>query len=289
MLQDSMRKSDHCNIMSQDQPGMQTRRSRSQSRGNKNKFLGRPLGQTSDWCEEEDTQESSNPANMDTANEQCTFEEKIVTAEFEAESRCRPAERVIPPWPNDVNGTAMSFLINQMGRMQDRLEALTIHQANQRLTNYPSTVSIGPGPITPPQKPPTITQQQFRQVEEAYKLDPRTTHELKVLRQILEEPDKAEEIVSKRVRYLAKAHLLGWRAAEDPPPLADVALLSQQETELLQTKKLEHVQRPPLPPAFQQSKPLTSTAIQIPPTDRNGKPIRNQAAYMAVMMKNTKK
>jgi hypothetical protein len=118
--------------------------------------------------------------------------------------------------------------------------------------------------------------------------DARTLHEIKILKAILQAPDEAEQIVSKRLRCLAKASLLGWRAAEDLPSLAEVAMLTPQEAEILQRKQLESVVKPPLPPAFQQNKQLTATNVKVPITDRLRKPIRNPSAYLNAMMKNSK-
>jgi hypothetical protein len=260
---------DHCKIMDKDliiTTGIQTKRSRSQTR---NTFLGRS-------------------AMTEVANEERQFgefEDKIVTTEeTDTVPDCTSHSQNYPTqddqWDMPLKNPTLTHLTQQLYRMQDEMERLMITQqpnpqSNQRLLKYPSTVSM---PHVNQQPVPIITSQQLAQVEEAYRSDARTRHELKVLRAILTDPDEAAQIVSKRVRYLAKANLLGWRAAEDFPPLADIAMLTPQESEMLQRKQLESVAKPPLPPAFQQNKTLTTMAVKIPTTDRLGKPIRNPNA-----------
>jgi hypothetical protein len=202
------------------------------------------------------------------------------------------------PW-TEYQAQAIPILTQQMNRMQQQMECLMVqnkfrsrspspvkfsqmrnHPSNM---NYPSTASV-----VPQRQTQIITTAQITQIEDAYRADSRTLHEIRILKSILQSPEDAEEIVSKRLRYLAKASLLGWRAAEDLPSLAEVAMLTPQETEILQRKQLESVVKPQLPPAFQQNKPLTATNVKVPLTDRLGKPIRNPNAYLAAMMKNGK-
>jgi hypothetical protein len=94
-----------------------------------------------------------------------------------------------------------------------------------------------------------------------------------VLREVYTNPDDATSIIDRHFRYLAKASLLGWKTAEEPPPLAAIAKLTPIESELYQRKQLETISRPPLPAAFQSAKPLTASNIKVPKTDRMGKPI----------------
>jgi hypothetical protein len=127
---------------------------------------------------------------------------------------------------------------------------------------------------------------EIAKIQKVYKDDARTSHELDILIEIHENPVDAREISDKRLRYLARASAIGWKAAEEEPDILEIGQCSQLQREAFQRRQMEMIPPPPLPPAFRQNKNLLQTRPQVPLKDRAGKPIRNPTAYLAAIAKN---
>jgi hypothetical protein len=126
-------------------------------------------------------------------------------------------------------------------------------------------------------------------IEKVFQNDPRTLLEIRALKEIHLQPGEALVIADCRLRYLAKASILGWKAVEDPPLLTQIAQLTSIELEAYQRAKMAKLQPPHFPAAFRSDKPLTQSIQQFPTVDRMGKPIRNPQAYLQAIVRNQQK
>jgi hypothetical protein len=129
---------------------------------------------------------------------------------------------------------------------------------------------------------------QISEVEKAYYHDPWTLHELRILKNIHEHPETAQSQADRRIRYTAKASLIGWKAVGTPTTCTD------RSTQLSRDGSVPEEQNPihsktSGPCHFLVEKATVINSPKVPLVDRLGKPIWNPKVYLQAIQRNAPK